>query len=95
MRLRFAGTQRGPAVVGLLIAFFLLLFLIIPVGKVIVVAFQHPASGEATIVNFVDFFNNSLFRESFANSLYVAAMSVLVASIISMPLAYFTTRFNF
>ncbi len=95
MALRLGGVQRGPAVVGLLIAVFLLLFLLIPVGKVILVAFQHPATGEATIINFVDFFNNSLFRESFANSFYVAAMSVLVASIISMPLAYFTTRFNF
>lgn len=87
--------QRGPAVVGLLIAFFLAMFLIVPVGKVIFVAFQDPSTGEATIINFVDFFNNSLFRESFFNSFYVAAMSVVVATIISIPLAYFTTRFNF
>lgn len=87
--------QRGPATVGLCIALFLLLFLAIPVIKVIFVAFQDPNSGEATIINFVDFFRNSLFRESFINSFYVSAMSVVIASIISMPLAYFTTRFNF
>jgi iron(III) transport system permease protein len=82
-------------VAGLLIALFLMLFLVIPVAKVIFVAFQDPNTGQATIINFVDFFRNSLFRESFVNSFYVAAMSVLIASILAIPLAYFTTRFNF
>ena len=37
-----------------------------------------------------------LFRsESFYNSLYVGGMSVLLSSIISLPLAYFTMRFQF
>jgi len=84
--------QRGAA---LLIAAFLLLFLVIPVVQVIFVAFQAPATGAFTLVNFQDFFNTSLFREAFWNSLYVAAMSVLVATAFAMPLAYFTTRFEF
>ncbi len=87
--------QRGPAIAGVLIALFLATFLAIPVGQVIIVAFQDPHSGAPTLINFLDFFRNSLFRESFANSFYVASMSVLLASIISIPLAYFTTRFNF
>ena len=91
----FRASQRGPVTIALLIALFLAFFLVIPVTKVIIVAFQDPHTGEATIINFIDFFNNSLFRESFVNSFYVSAMSVLVASIISIPLAYFTTRFNF
>lgn len=87
--------NRGPAFVGLFIALFLLLFLIVPVAKVVFVAFQDPASGAFTLVNFVDFFQSSLFRESFYNSFYVASMSMLIASLIALPLAYFTTRFNF
>ena len=59
------------------------------------VAFQHPATGEFTLINFVDFFNTSLFRESFLNSLYVASMAVVLSTLIALPLAYFTTRFNF
>ena len=58
-------------------------------------AFQDPYTGNFTLVNFEDFFRTSLFRESFWNSLYVAFMSVIMASIIAIPLAYFTTRFNF
>ncbi len=77
------------------LALFLIIFLVVPVGKVIYVAFQDSSTGALTLVNFVDFFKTSLFRESFFNSLYVAGMSVLIASLIAMPLAYFTTRFNF
>ncbi|MCP4670409.1 MAG: iron ABC transporter permease [Desulfobacula sp.] len=87
--------QRGPAVLGVMIAMFLLLFLVIPVAKVIFVAFQDPSTGSFTLVNFLDFFRSSLFQESFINSFYVASMSVLIATIIALPLAYFTTRFNF
>jgi iron(III) transport system permease protein len=36
-----------------------------------------------------------LFQESFINSFYVAAMSVVLSSLFALPLAYFTTRFNF
>ena len=91
----FAAGQRGPAITGVVIALFLVMFLVVPVAQVIFVAFQDPNTGRLTIINFVDFFNTSLFRESFFNSFYVAAMSVIIATAIAVPLAYFTTRFNF
>ncbi|MBC8259053.1 MAG: iron ABC transporter permease [SAR324 cluster bacterium] len=87
--------QIGPASLALLLGAFLFVFLIIPVAKVIFVAFQDPSTGALTLINFKDFFYTSLFQESFVNSFYVAAMSVLVASLIALPLSYFTTRFNF
>jgi len=87
--------QIGPASVALLLGAFLFVFLIIPVAKVIFVAFQDPNTGALTLINFSDFFRTSLFQESFVNSLYVAVMSVVFASVIALPLAYFTTRFNF
>jgi len=90
-----AAGQRGPAITGVIIALFLVMFLVVPVAQVIFVAFQDPNTGALTIINFVDFFNTSLFRESFFNSFYVAAMSVIIATAIAVPLAYFTTRFNF
>ncbi len=78
-----------------LIALFLLSFLVIPVVQVFYVAFIDVNTGGLTLLNFVDFFNSSLFRESFFNSFYVAGMSVVIATLISLPLAYFTTRFQF
>ncbi len=90
-----AAGQRGPAITGVIIALFLVMFLVVPVAQVIFVAFQDPNTGALTIINFVDFFNTSLFQESFFNSFYVATMSVIIATGIAVPLAYFTTRFNF
>lgn len=83
------------ALVGLFIAIILVGFLIYPVLQVIAVAFQNPTTGALTLENFGDFFNSSLFRQSFFNSFYVSALSVIVATVIALPLAYITTRFNF
>lgn len=85
----------GPAAVFFAVAAFLVVFLGVPVVNVVFVAFQDPATGAFTLVNFEDFFRTSLFRESFWNSIYVAAMTVVVASALALPLAYFTTRFHF
>jgi iron(III) transport system permease protein len=81
--------------VALLLALFLVAFLVLPILNVIFVAFQDPNTGQFTLINFADFFRSSLFRESFLNSLYVASASVIVATVIAVPLAYFTMRFNF
>lgn len=85
----------GIHLIALSIAVFLFGFLIFPVLQVVYVAFVDPQSGGLTLQNFGDFFRTGLFRESFVNSFYVSAMSVVVATLIAMPLAYITTRFNF
>lgn len=82
------------AAVALLIAAFLIVFLILPVCTVIYVAFANPGGG-FTLSNFSSFFQLSLMQESFWNSLYVAGMSVVFASLIALPMAYFTVRFEF
>lgn len=85
----------GAAVTGILIAILLMAFLILPVVQVIYVAFLDAQTGTLTLQNFQDFFNTTLFRQSFINSFYVSAMSVVMATVIALPLAYITTRFNF
>ena len=80
--------------VALAIAVFLVAFLAIPVASVVYTAFSTGAGG-FTLGHFESFFGISLMRESFWNSLYVAGMSVLFASVIAVPLAYFTVRFRF
>jgi iron(III) transport system permease protein len=80
--------------VAALIALFLIVFLVIPVITVIYVAFADGAGG-VTLSHFASFFHISLMRESFWNSLYVGFWSVLFASLIAIPLAYFTVRFEF
>lgn len=77
------------------IAGFLLLFLLVPAAMVILVAFQDPNTGAFTLVNFADFVRNDLFLQAFRNSFYVSAMAVVWASVLALPLAYLTTRFEF
>ena len=85
----------GLALLALLIGLFLAAFLVIPVVTVIFVAFQPKGSTGFTLINFVDFFSTDLFRRSFWNSAYVSLMSVVIASLLALPLAYYTTRFEF
>jgi iron(III) transport system permease protein len=77
-----------------LIALFLLAFLIVPILRVIAAAFTGP-DGELTLVHFGDFFRTSLLRESLWNSLFVAVMTVLLASLIAVPLATLLSRYRF
>src|SRR5687768_18401038 len=80
--------------VAIAIAAFLVAFLVVPVGAVVYTAFSN-ATGGFSFGHFVTFFQISLMRESFWNSLYVAGMSVVFASLIAIPLAYFTIRYRF
>jgi iron(III) transport system permease protein len=84
----------GIVVIALAIAAFLLAFLVVPVVTVVYTAFSN-AEGGFTLAHLRAFAEISLMRESFANSLYVAAMTVLFASLLAVPLAYLTVRFRF
>ena len=91
-----AGPRIGPGAwlaFGLILAF-LLLFLVVPVGTVIYTAFVNE-TGALTVGHFANFFGQLVFRESFFNSLGVALASTLFASIVAVPLAYLTVRFEF
>ena len=91
---RFAGVSAGVCLAGALVLAFLLLFFVLPVARVFITAFID-GDGSFTLGHFGAFFGQSLMRESFFNSLYVAVLSTLVAALISVPLAYFTVRFEF
>lgn len=93
-RLLHALTGVGPWLAFGLILAFLALFLLIPVGLVVYTAFINE-TGALTIGHFANFFAQSVFRESFFNSLVVSLASVFFASLIAVPLAYLTVRFEF
>jgi iron(III) transport system permease protein len=93
VRRLLGASWRSYAVLGA-IAAFLLALLIIPVGAVFITAFRD-GDGSFTLGHFGTFFTTGLMRESFGNSLYVAIASVIAASLIAVPLAYITVRFQF
>jgi iron(III) transport system permease protein len=89
------GATPGQVAAAALIAAFLAVFLVLPVGTVMYVAFTEKGTGAFTLVNFADFFRTELFVRSLWNSTYVSAMSVVWASALALPLAIVTTRFEF
>jgi iron(III) transport system permease protein len=93
LRRRFGASWGAWAVLALVLAF-LAALLIVPVATVFAVAFRD-ADGSFTLGHFASFFTAPLMRESFLNSLLVAAASVAIASAIAVPLAYVTARFQF
>ena len=94
VRPRWSISGLGPWTAFLLILAFLLIFLIVPVGLVVYTAFVNETGG-LTWGHFGNFFAQPVFRESFFNSLMVSLASVFFASLIAVPLAYFTVRFEF
>ncbi len=84
----------GPWTLAALVLAFLALFLLVPIALVIYTAFVNE-TGAPTLGHFGNFFNQTLMRESFLNSLSVALASVFFASVIAIPLAYLTVRFEF
>ena len=84
----------GAWLAGLIILAFLVVFLLAPITSVIYTAFVTE-EGKLTFGHFMNFFGQSLLKESFVNSLFVALMSVVFASLIAIPLAYLTVRFEF
>ncbi|TIP08866.1 iron ABC transporter permease [Mesorhizobium sp.] len=89
------SSRPGQMAAVLLIALFLGVFLIVPAGTVIHTAFTEKGTGTFTFVNFFDFFGTDLFVRSFWNSVYVSGMSVVWATVLALPLAVITTRFEF
>jgi iron(III) transport system permease protein len=90
----FKQARPGVWLAGALVLAFLLLFLLLPVARVFITALVD-ADGSLTLGHFSAFFSQTLMRESFFNSLWVAVMSAVFAALIAVPLAYFTVRFEF
>ncbi|WP_440480578.1 ABC transporter permease [Ramlibacter tataouinensis] len=93
-RRAWAVPRPGAWLAAALVLAFLLMFLVLPVGRVFYTAFVE-SDGSFTLGHFSAFLSQGLMRESFFNSLYVAVLSTVFAALIAVPLAYFTVRFEF
>jgi iron(III) transport system permease protein len=68
-------------------------FVLYPLIRVLSVAFTE--GGALSLVHFINFFERALFMESFRNSLTAGVMAVIFGSLISLPLAFFTVKYDF
>lgn len=79
--------------VGLLSILFFGMFLVVPVGRMVVFAFQSTETTGFTIGNFIKFFSRPYYTTALKNSVGVVLSATLLVILIGVPLAYITTTF--
>jgi iron(III) transport system permease protein len=81
---------------GILFALLALLtfFIVVPIVRVLWVSLSD-GEGGLTLVHFANFFRRPLFRESLWNSLVAGLLVVFFGSLIAVPLAYLSVRYDF
>ena len=82
------GTAMG-ALVALLV-----FFILYPIVRVLWVSLSDE-EGRLTLLHFINFFRRPLFREALWNSLLSGLLVVFFGSLMAVPLAYFSARYEF
>ncbi len=72
----------------------LVLFILYPVVRVLWVSLANE-EGKLTLLHFANFFRRPLFREALWNSLLSGLLVVFFGSLMAVPLAYFSVRYEF
>src|SRR5437773_1472349 len=72
----------------------LTVFILVPIVRVLWVSLSD-GEGGLTLVHFANFFRRPLFRESLWNSLVAGLLVVFFGSLIAVPLAYLSVRYDF
>lgn len=74
---------------------FFAMFLIYPVGRLVINAFQtKDAIGEFSFGNFIKFFSRAYYRGAIWNSVKVTLLATVLTIVIGVSLAYITTNFK-
>ena len=84
--------RQGTVIAALLALLFV--FILYPVVRVLWVSLSDEA-GRLTLLHFANFFRRPLFREALWNSLLSGLLVVLFGSLMAVPLAYFSARYEF
>ena len=66
------------------------MFLIYPVGRMAVYAFQSKGAEGFSIANFLEFFSRAYYLKALKNSVVVTLCATVIAIAIGVPLAYIT-----
>ena len=83
----------SQSLIFLILLAILFTFILYPLIRVLYVAFTE--GGAFSLNHFTNFFERALFKESFLNSLIAGLMAVIFGSLISLPLAFFTIKYDF
>jgi iron(III) transport system permease protein len=90
---RFKEIDLSQSLIFLILFALLFIFILYPLIRILHVAFTEES--HFSFAHFINFFERSLFKESFLNSLMAGLMAVFFGSLISLPLAFFTIKYDF
>jgi len=90
---KFKDLDLSQSFIFLVLLALLFTFILYPLIRVLYVAFTE--GGTLSLSHFINFFERALFKESFLNSLIAGLMAVIFGSLISLPLAFFTIKYDF
>jgi iron(III) transport system permease protein len=93
LRAKLKEFDLSQSLIFLILLALLFTFILYPLIRVLYVAFTE--EGTLSLAHFVNFFDRALFKESFLNSLFAGVMAVIFGSLISLPLAFFTIKYDF
>lgn len=78
----------------LVLTLLVLVFLVYPFASLFLKSFFHPDTGQLSMANYGKFFNTPYYFNTLKRSLLVSSVTTVLATLIGVPLAYLTSRFN-
>jgi iron(III) transport system permease protein len=93
IRTKLKEFDLSQSFIFLILLALLFTFILYPLIRVLYVAFTE--GGSLSLNHFINFFDRALFKESFLNSLIAGVTAVIFGSLISLPLAFFTIKYDF
>lgn len=78
----------------LVLVIFYFVFLVYPIGSLIIRSFQKTGQTGFSLENYFDFFTHEYYYKPLFNSLFVGITTTLTSTVIGLVLAYLMTRYN-
>lgn len=89
-----AAVDPGHAALMAVLVAILGVFVVLPIGAVLRIALTDDRGG-ATLAHLVRFFQNPLYVESLVNSMLAGIWTVVVGTVLALPLAFVVARYEF
>ncbi len=94
MKLFKSTIQLGDFLVFTLLILYAALFVLYPILLVVVESFREPTTQAFTFSHYIKFFSDPYYYRCLINSLSAALLTVIVTSLIGIPLAYILSRYK-
>jgi iron(III) transport system permease protein len=86
--------SRGNLFISAILWLIVAVFVIYPLSFLIIESFKIAGTDQYGLQNYIDFFNDSYYLKTFANTLLLAILVLITTTLIGLPLAYILARYR-